>query len=57
MKTKTAKIIFKATAHIQLYVDGVSAFIQIIAVLRILFLLNEFPVLQNLNELCSLHPY
>jgi len=50
LTTKTAKIIFKARAHIRVHADGINALSHIIGVLGILFSPNEFPVLPGLNE-------
>jgi len=50
LTTKTAKIIFEARAHIRVHADGVNALSHVIAVLGILFSLDEFPVLPRLNE-------
>ena len=47
---KTAKIIFKAKAHICVHADGVNALNNTIGVLGVLFSLNELPVLPRLNE-------
>jgi len=47
----------KARAHSCVHAEGVSALSQIIAVLGILFSLNEFPGLPRLNVVWSLQPY
>ena len=57
LTTKTAKIMLKARAHSWVHAEGFNVLSQIIAVLGILFSLNEFPGLPRLNVVWSLHPY